>query len=877
MLDNKKYKTDLEILISKYNRLTESGNIKNYNEEQTKKDFIQPLFEALGWDTTNNFSDDEVTVEDNISGKRVDYAFRTNHIVKFYLEAKGFNENLEDRKFVDQAINYSWLKGVTWAVLTNFRKIKIFNTELQTGVPALSMFFEINCEDYVNSDQLKLLSKESFMTKELDKAAERWGNKISRKQVDESLFSDIAEIRKILIVSIKKFNETKYTSIQLEEIIQRIVSRLIFMRTLEDREYENTMLIPLIRAKEKTSIQARIGVIFHHLDGIYDSKIFEKHLCDEVKIGDKTYRTVIENLYESEEQKQKYNFSILDADILGGIYEQYLGLVHEHSGDEKVDEKKTRGIFYTPKYIVEHILKSIFVEINKENKDMKNLKILDPACGSGSFLIKTFDFLFNEIKEKEGTIDENKLKKDILENNIFGVDRDPMAIEIAQLNLFLKGAVKSQHLPILRNKIKHGNSLVDDPNQTGFGYFEWQKEFSDDFKDEKREFDIIIGNPPYVRAANIEMDLKEYLWSNFDTFKEKSDLYNCFMELGIKLLKNKGLISFIVPYGWTEKESFVHIRKLILNTCRIIKLVQLPTKVFQNATVPTCIFLLAKEDDEEQRESNIIVVENIDDEKIVTEVKKFAQSKIRKNHLFNFELFSEKKGEGLLEKIKNTGDSLSEFVELKYGLKTGDDDKFILDSRKNDDCKKLLKSRNIERFSKKFENEYVLYLPDEMKRNKKIARPGEKERFESEKIIVSRMGKEIIVAYDDEKYYVKDAMLLLKKQENVNLRYISGILNSNVINYFYKNYYQTIDVPKNALLDLKIKNGDVEQILKIEELVKKIEEINEELSNEPNNTNKSKEEQEKIEKMLDAMNEEVYNIYGITPDEKTTIENSLKN
>ncbi len=163
-----------------------------------------------------------------------------------------------------------------------------------------------------------------------------------------------------------------------------------------------------------------------------------------------------------------------------------------------------------------------------------------------------------------------------------------------------------------------------------------------------------------------------------------------------------------------------------------------------------------------------------------------------------------------------------------------------------------------------------------MKRNKKIARPGEKERFESEKIIVSRMGKEIIVAYDDEKYYVKDAMLLLKKQENVNLRYISGILNSNVINYFYKNYYQTIDVPKNALLDLKIKNGNVEQILKIEEWVKKIEEINEELSNEPNNTNKSKEGQEKIEKMLDVMNEEVYNIYGITPDEKTTIENSLK-
>ena len=143
---------------------------------------------------------------------------------------------------------------------------------------------------------------------------------------------------------------------------------------------------------------------------------------------------------------------------------------------------------------------------------------------------------------------------------------------------------------------------------------------------EKREFDVIIGNPPYVRPANIEENLKKYLWNNFDTFKGKSDLYNCFMELGIKLLKNKGLFSFIVPYGWTEKESFVNIRELIINTCRIIKLVQLPAKVFQNATVPTCIFLLAKEDDEKLRESNIITVENIDDEKLVTVVKKFEQS-----------------------------------------------------------------------------------------------------------------------------------------------------------------------------------------------------------------------------------------------------------
>lgn len=305
-----------------------------------------------------------------------------------------------------------------------------------------------------------------------------------------------------------------------------------------------------------------------------------------------------------------------------------------------------------------------------------------------------------------------------------------------------------------------------------------------------------------------------------------------------------------------------------------MRLVQLPKKVFQDATVETCVFVLSKESDEKKREKNKVIVERLNEKSVITFVKDFQQLDIKKNHLFNFGLYSDNSS-GILQKIKNSGRRLGGFVDFFYGLKTGDDSKFIFNEPKNKECKKILRSKDLDRYSKSFKNKYVWYVPDLMKKNKSTARPGEKERFETEKIIVARMGKEVVVTYDNENYYVKDGMLLLKKDKKTNLKFLSGLLNSRLITYYYKNYFITIDVLKNALLELPILIPDKKVIDKITSLVGEIEKAKSRLRELRNKTVDEKTRLEKeIQKLDDEIDQEVYRLYGLTTEEIKIVEES---
>ena len=230
-----------------------------------------------------------------------------------------------------------------------------------------------------------------------------------------------------------------------------------------------------------------------------------------------------------------------------------------------------------------------------------------------------------------------------------------------------------------------------------------------------------------------------------------------------------------------------------------------------------------------------------------------------------------------MDKIKKEGKPLDEYVTFFYGLKTADDDKFIFNTKNNDDCKKLLRSKDIDRYSINFDNNYVWYVPELMKKNKKTARPGDKARFETEKIIIARMGKEVVATYDDEKYYVKDGMLLLKKDKETNLKFITALLNSKVLNYFYKNYFITIDVLKNALLELPIVIPDKTDIEKIATLSDKIIELQTKLNKIKNKiTDENILLQEEIKKTSDKIDELVFKLYKLTKEEISIIEESFK-
>lgn len=575
-MSKEKSKEEVQKLVEKYNQLVSSGKLKSYNEEMTKKDFILPLFRALGWKIEDG---DEVTAEEKISNKRVDYGFRIEGIPKFFLEAKAMKEDLDDIKFVEQAINYAWHKGCTWAVLTDFEEIKIFNAEWKSPNPLQNLFFSLRCLQFIKEfEQLSLLSRESFENGIIDKEAERWGKKTKKTPVDKQLLNDLTSFREILSKNILKNNTSKnLSSDDLDESVQRIIDRLIFLRTLEDKMLEPPMLQSLMREDTHKKIHKKLATLFRKIDEIYNSKLFSPHLCEDLTIDDEILEKVITGLFRTSDNAVQYDFGAIDADVLGNIYEQYLGhILKKTEKRAKLAEgkahRKEQGIYYTPTYVVDYIVKNTVGELAKNKKfDLKNIKILDPACGSGSFLMKAFDYLVTLDKKKNGGLEQTKIdltgesivygrKVEILKNNIFGVDLDPKAVEIAQLNLLLKAAEKKHRLPMLQENIKVGNSLIDDQTIAGDKAFKWEKEFKEII--DNGGFDVVIGNPPYVRPHNLNPKDKEFFWKNLKTFKAKSDLYNCFMEKGITLLKEKGLFAFIVPHTWISLESFFEIRNL---------------------------------------------------------------------------------------------------------------------------------------------------------------------------------------------------------------------------------------------------------------------------------------------------------------------------
>jgi type I restriction-modification system DNA methylase subunit len=425
----------------------------------------------------------------------------------------------------------------------------------------------------------------------LDQLAERYSKKSKKASVDKQLLNDFTRFRTILSRNIMKLNSTRnLNEEELDESVQRILDRLIFIRNCEDRELEPKNLISNYRqwtSRGKGKLVKSLREDFAYFDEQYNSKLFAEHLCDSLEIDNDVLEDVIVGLYYTKDKAISYDFSIIDADVLGTIYEQYLGHILKKT-DKRAKITKSRlhrkeqGIYYTPTYVVDFIVKNTLGALLKNKKlNVEKIRILDPACGSGSFLIKAFDVL-NEFYEKSEDYQQTQLdlktgipftkKVQILQNNIFGVDLDKQAVEIAQLNLLLKIAEKGHRLPLLEQNIKCGNSLIDDENLAGNGAFDWKQQFQEIMKD--GGFNAVIGNPPYVRHEELG-EFKPYFESNYDSYKGTADLLVYFFEKGISLLQNRGYFGFIASNKFMRSDYGKNLRKYVLKHCSIEKIIDL--------------------------------------------------------------------------------------------------------------------------------------------------------------------------------------------------------------------------------------------------------------------------------------------------------------
>ena len=651
--DRARRKEELKKLVKKYRALFDKKRpygLKKISEADVRQKFIDPLFKILGWETENL---DEYNLEMYVRPGFADITLMIEGKPAAFVEAKRFQIiPWVDRKTIDwieeerQVMNYaaSIDPPVKWAILTNFERLRVFNA-LNGN---LIMAFEDVGEYEKRFDELLYLSKESFESGKID-ALETHEE---RPDIDLRFLDMLNKWRLELATDIYERNaknpaltENGEISLRLvKEAIQRLIDRLIIIRYAEDRfilespDILKTLMKPWESAKEYINLKTVLNDYFKGFDKIHDSSIFEEgHVLDSTKVGSETLASVINDLYT-------VNFRRLDFDILGNTYETYLGKTLALDADggivlKQVQEtRKKSGIYYTPAYVVDYIVKNTLGEAlkGKTPEEVKNLRVLDPSCGSGSFLIKAYDYFVSFYEEENERIDRRTreileriktrgngngladyeslekirkysgYEKDILKNNIYGVDLDEHAAEIASVNLMLKALKQREKLPlILGDHIKVGNSLIggeEDVLKKYFGDnwrekrpFNWEEEFPEAFQGDNPGFDVIIGNPPYIRVQNLPEEDRKFFAENYRSALGSYDIYVLFVEKAIKLLREGGKFSFIMPLKFFQANYGQKLRKLILDNCNIDMIVDFgTTKVFGDATTYPCLLFLTK-------------------------------------------------------------------------------------------------------------------------------------------------------------------------------------------------------------------------------------------------------------------------------------------
>ncbi len=737
-------------LVERFERNIEAYRSPSYNETQLRREFIDPFFEALGWDVANKAGYAEqykdVIHEDAIkiagATKAPDYCFRIGGVRKFFLETKKPSIDIKAQTSpAYQLRRYAWSAKLPLSILTDFEEIAIYDCRPRprpSDKPSIGRVRFYTSNQYINSFEeiYNLLSKESVLKGSFDKFAESERQKRGTAEVDAEFLKEIESWREALAKDIALKNP-RLTVPELNFTVQLTIDRIIFLRMCEDRGIEHYGQIQNLL--NGTNTYRRLREIFYHADDKYNSGLFDfktDRLTPEIKVDDKPLKDIFKNLYYPE---SPYEFSVLGADILGHVYEQFLGKVirltegHRAKVEEKPEVRKAGGVYYTPTYIVDYIVKNTVGKLceGKTPRQISSHRILDPACGSGSFLLGAYQYLLDyhlnwylthhskrgnvaqgfspapkEIYRGRGgqwylTIQE---KKRILLNNIYGVDIDPQAVEVTKLSLLLKvmegenqdtlerqmKLFKVRALPDLGSNIKCGNSLIgpdfyqgkqmnllDNEEVYRINPFNWEKEFPEIIK--LGGFDAVIGNPPYIRIQT----MKEWAPSEVEIYKEhytsaskgNYDIYVVFVERGLSLLGKTGQLGFILPHKFFNAQYGEGLRGLLAKGKHLSEVVHFgDQQVFAGATNYTCLLFLDKAG---SKQCHFIRVDDLTAWRINGGS---TEGKIPATKIASLEWnFTVGKGAELFEKLSKMPVKLGDVTNRIFqGLVTGADPVFIL-------------------------------------------------------------------------------------------------------------------------------------------------------------------------------------------------------
>jgi len=588
----------------------------------------------------------------------------------------------------------------------------------------------------------------------------------------------------------------------------------------------------------------------------------------------------------------------MPADILGSVYENYLGykLSQSKKGltlDKSASKRKEQGIYYTPAFIVDYIVKNALQPVLdncKSVNDLKKIKVLDPACGSGSFLIKALEVIVEKYKEFNYEDDEN-LRIQIILENIYGVDLDEQAVEIARLNLLISALKQKGRLPSLDKNIKNGNSLIsgaDEELEKYFGKnfrdkkpFNWQEKFPDVFK--QGGFNVVIGNPPYIQLSmeeNTDNNLKDFLINKYKSSMGRLNTFGFFTKLGLNLLRDDGYLGFIIPNTILTQEYYSDLRKMILDSSHIRDIVLLENLPFKGAVVENVIIVLNKTSRSHNKEIKTTI--SLIDEQIRIENKgEIHQELFRQSQGNNFIVELNEDSNKFKKKLNASSIPLGDLLNINQGIALKKDrSQYLYKEKEGNNYNPVLDGRNINRYKLQWSGEYLKYDVNAIHSSK-----DESIFLKNEKLLFRRVGDRLIAAYDSKQFYALNTLVVMsiKKESDYNIKYFLALYNSKLFNYYYKYFlkskkkvFSEIQARQVSQLPIKIidfLNKDkkmvhnqlvnfVDQILNLSNELSK-------LSKDSNKWNSIKDEIEKTDKKID---QEVYKLYDLTPEEIAIIE-----
>ncbi|MDP2279468.1 MAG: N-6 DNA methylase [Nitrospirota bacterium] len=978
MADINSFREKLQSLIAKFEKDKAHYVSKGYPEAQVRLDFLNPFFKALGWDIENKAQkppherDVIVELSPEATG-RPDYNFRINGATKFFVEAKAPSVALDDINHILQAKSYAWsTKEVYFVVLTDFEEFRLYDASLKPNpkFPDEGLILGLKHTDYLNNiEKLWELSKERIEQGSLEALLPK-DTKSKRLRIppDKSFLEDLTEWRTELAKDIHKRNP-EFDVKLLNDVVQKLLDRIIFIRIAEDRrirpDKELMEIVALWKEEGKRkSIMSHLLDLFHEVNDDLNGDIFKPHACERADVDSNLIAEIIENLYFP---KSRYRFDAIGVELLGSIYERYLGSTirvtpQRVKVEEKPEVRKAGGVYYTPKYIVDYIVRNTVGKLieGKTPKQIEKIKILDPACGSGSFLLGAYQYLldyhleyyrkhtkeaqtqFFDFYHKVGPEDlalPLRTKAMILRNNIFGVDIDPQAVEITMMSLYLKALEgersllpKKQHLlPSLGNNIKCGNSLIgydildqgnlfDDETKSRINPFDWNSK-SVGFGEIMANggFDVVIGNPPYFNINILDKNIFHYLESKYSEIHTGyNDIMYYFVYKGINLLNKNGVCGVITSNYYLGNSYARLLRKFL--KAHVSKIINFKDYlVFEDANVHTNIIIANKN----PRSNEIIFFEKNDKQKLnpIALESNLNSFTLSRKDLSEDWVIAEDRSLNLIEKIGKKKTPLGDIAIIEQGSKSGKNEVFTVSHEfanenkfEKDILRKNIKNSDIDRYNKKARHDYLIYVDNDTdikkypniygylsnhkktlsERNEvkmglyswfRFDRPRRKEIFDSpEKLIVPYRAEYNRFAYDNEQYFNDGGdirAIVLKQGSSLSIKYILGILNSKLMNW----YYGFIGKPKGKsreyfnepMSKIPIRPIDFNNLTekaihdKLVSLVDRMLDLHKKKNSLPPSAEREKTERE-ITITDEKVDEIVYGLYGITEGEKKIIE-----